>query len=721
MNRGEIQTERLIAWQAGGILLEIDIDKDQHVYLYSVLPATVAGALSDWQSRTRRFSALPLAEVRLAGEGSQFTTSKRQVLGYVGQRLRYVSHAESKSSLERVLEVTMHDPHTKITVTSRFSVFGELPVLRSTVRVENTSTQDITLQAVSSFVYGGLTLSMADWCENWRVHFAHNTWFREAQWQEFSLPEVGIDDMGVKEASRANFVISNQGSFSTGGHLPMGGLSRIDGKASYLWQVEHSGSWQWEIGDYKDAIYLSAGGPTDQYHAWSKILSPDQAFISVPVALAVIPADFMSSFTPLNSYRRLMRRPHNDNATLPVIFNDYMNCLMGDPTTAKVEALISPAKRAGAEIFVIDCGWYSDDDGWWETVGEWIPSRKRFPGGLGQTLGKIRDAGMVPGLWIEPEVMGIQCPLADTALPVEAFFQRDGHRVIEQGRYQLDFRHPAVLAWMDTVIDRLVKELGVGYFKFDYNIDMTQGTDFECTSPGDGLFEHNRAYLRWVNKLFDRYPELVIENCSSGAQRMDYAMLATHSLQSTSDQEDPVLYSAIAAAVPTAVCPEQSATWAYPQPGWSDELNALTVVNSLLGRVHLSGHLAKLSESQHRLVSDGMAVYKRIRGDLRTANPFWPLGLPTWRSSWHALGMNAGDRLYVAVWRIGSVRKGESGVLREETQCKLVIPKLKGKKVAVEYLYPTQLPNQCAWDAVCGAISVTLTAAPSARLFKLAL
>ena len=84
---------------------------------------------------------------------------------------------------------------------------------------------------------------------------------------------------------------------------------------------------------------------------------------------------------------------------------------------------------------------------------------------------------MVPGLWIEPEVMGINCPAADKELPLNASFQRGGKRVVGQGRYQLDFRHPQVMRRLDGVIDRLVSEFGIGYFKLDYNIDVNQGTD----------------------------------------------------------------------------------------------------------------------------------------------------------------------------------------------------------------------------------------------------
>ena len=175
----------------------------------------------------------------------------------------------------------------------------------------------------------------------------------------------------------------------------------------------------------------------------------------------------------------------------------------------------------------------------------------------------------VPGLWVEPEVVGYNNPIADT-LPKEAFFRRYGKRVSATNRHQLDYRHPAVIERTNKVIDWLVNELGVRYFKFDYNIDITRGTDIDTLSPGDGVFEHQRTYLAWLEGIFKRFPDLVIETCASCAERIDYTALAIYPLQSTSDQQDPVKYAAIAAAAPTAVTPEQSATWAYPQPEWSE-------------------------------------------------------------------------------------------------------------------------------------------------------
>jgi alpha-galactosidase len=276
-------------------------------------------------------------------------------------------------------------------------------------------------------------------------------------------------------------------------------------------------------------------------HDWKLQLDAGQSFTTVPVALTHVMGDSDEAFACLTRYRRAIRRKHKYNEALPIIFNDYMNCLMGDPTEDKIKALMDPVVQAGAEYFVIDAGWYADDSGWWDDVGLWKPSKLRFPSGFKNLLDFIRSKGLIPGVWLEPEVIGVRSEVAKQ-LPEAAFFQEHGKRVMEKGRYQLDYRHPSVIERMDKIVDDLVENSHVGYFKFDYNIEVIQGTDIDGNA-GAAALEHNRAYLKWINGLYDRHPGLVIESCSSGAQRMDYAMLAVHSIQSTSDQQDPVRYA----------------------------------------------------------------------------------------------------------------------------------------------------------------------------------
>jgi len=703
------------------VKIVVRVEDDGQVLLQDVLPA--GSSIRKSGSPHFDISAAPLCEIRLAGEGNlKNKTSKAFVGSYFGTRLRYRSHqtGDDESGKTKRLDIQLHDDQSGISVTCHLVIFSGISAVRSSTTVTNHGAKDVTIIHVSSIVVGGMTRSQ-HWWSDYVVSYATNTWFREAQWHDRPLPEVGLDDFGMygmpddHHASLATFSVSNRGTFSTNGHLPLGMLkSRNDGE-TWLWQIENNGSWKWEIGDYKDDVYVAVGGPNANDHEWRQRLAPGASFTSATAAVTHAFGGVDEAFAALTEYRRQIRRPHPDHEAMPIIFNDYMNCLMGDPTDEKILALVGPVSKSGAEYFVIDAGWYADDTNWWDDVGAWEPSTKRFPMGFNNLLAKIREAGLKPGLWVEAEVIGIRSSIA-RALPDEAFFQRDGERVLEKNRYQLDFRHPAVIQRMNEVIDRLVRVNGAEYFKFDYNIEVTQGTDVNCSSAGVGQLDHNRAYLAWVEGLLDRYPGLVIENCSSGGQRMDYAMLAIHPLQSTSDQQDPVKYATIAAGIHTAVTPEQGATWAYPQPGWDDEINALTVVNSLLGRVHLSGRLDLLSPAQLELVYEGMRVYKTISGAIATAVPFWPLGLPKWHDEWLAVGLRAANPsaessglCYLAAWRRGG----------SET-CDLPISAAgAGRAVSVELLYPAKFAAEAEWDATKASLRLSLAPTVCARLFQL--
>ncbi len=433
----------------------------------------------------------------------------------------------------------------------------------------------------------------------------------------------------------------------------------------------------------------------------------------MPVGVAVSTDGFDGAVGGLTAIRRAIRRPHDDARRLPVIFNDYMNTLMADPTTERLLPLIDAAAEVGAEYFCIDAGWYAEvDEGWWDTVGAWRPSSTRFPGGIAEVLDHIRQAGMVPGLWVEPEVVGVRSEIA-TQLPLDAFFQRGGRPVVEHGRYHLDLRHPAAVKHLDQVVDFLVGELGVGYLKFDYNISVGPGPDGGGLAAGAGLLAANRAQLDWLDAVLDRYPGLVIENCSSGGMRTDYALLARMQLQSTSDQREYVRYPPIAAAAPAAIAPEQAASWAYPQPEFSAGEIAFTMVNAMLGRIHLSGHLNRMSDEQRESVAEAVRAYKEsLRPAIARSVPFWPLGLPRWDDTWIALGLRSPGSSHLAVWR----RQGRDA---DSAAVTLSLPHLRGTRLTPRVLYPRQTGAEARWDAERGALTVGLDEAPAACVLRL--
>jgi alpha-galactosidase len=690
------------------MVLEITDEGQIKLLHFSALPFNE----NDIKSRNLEGS-FHLMEINLSGINRPLERhGNKYIITAPGYRMKYQAHKDYRNTLGRKLEITVIDEETEVTVTSHIQFYDGVSVIRSYSEVINGGKESHTLEYISSFYYNGIDKEgILKRDDKLSLKIPHNAWQREMFWQSYTLSELGLPQAqpDVEQRSSKAINITNTGNWSTKEYLPMGYLENEETGSSLFWQIEHNGSWHWEISDYNAHLYLALSGPTEIQSHWSKELAPGDTFISVPVSVGVDSGNFDTAMGELTKYRRIIRRPNKDNESLAIIFNDYMNCLWADPTTEKELPLIDAAAEAGCEYFCIDAGWYSAGF-WWDNVGEWKESRERFPGGLKEVTDYIRSKGLIPGVWLELEVMGINCPKADK-VPDDWFFMRHGKKVYDRSRYQLDFRNPEVRAHADEVIDRLIKDYGVGYIKMDYNIEPGIGTELHADSFGDGLLGHERAYLAWLDAIFQKYPDLIIENCSSGSLRIDYAMLSRHSIQSTSDQDDYKRYATIAANSPSGLTPEQSAIWSYPMTAGDKEEVVFNMVNAMLLRIHQSGHLVHLTEERKVLVKEALDYYKTIRGDIRTALPFWPLGLSAFSDTWVSLGLQAEKKLYVAVWRRNS----------ETDTCLLPLPGLSSPVAEVKCAYPSYEECDYLYNKDNNSLSVRLPKTFTARLFEITL
>ena len=675
----------------------------------------------------------PLVEVLALGHG-RFPGSHRYADTAIGARLRYRDHAVSSRDGVAELRVVQQDPVTGLVAESVFQAADGVPAVRTwtQLRYEGTRVEGaprLRIEAVTSLVTGAFMADSGREIEQLDLLYADSDWVAESRWHRTPLREVGVaemDPVAHHHPSRGRFALTSRSSWSTGEHLPTGAIVARDDSWALGWQIEHNGAWHWEVGERREGAYVALLGPADAEHQWSVDLTAEHPFTTVPVSLAVAAGGVDEVMAALTLQRRALRRqwrraqppsppqpahPHGSTPEYPVIFNDYMNTLMGDPTTARLLPLIDAAAAAGADYFCIDAGWYDEDGRWWDSVGAWEASRTRFPGGLDEVLAHIRMRGMVPGIWLEPEVVGVRSPMAAT-LPDDAFFQRSGIRVVEHGRYHLDLRHPAARAHLDAVVDRLVG-LGIGYLKLDYNIMPGPGTDLGGLTPGAGLLGHNRAHLAWLDGVLARHPGLLLENCASGAMRMDYALLSRLHLQSTSDQQNPVLYPPIAAASPASILPEQAGNWAYTQPEMSDEESAFTLATGILGRLYLSGYLNRMQPEQLALVREAVVVHKALMGSIATGVPFWPLGLAGPAGPWVAQGLRplGEGESYLTVWR----RPGAPD------EIDLPVPHLRGLEVRPGVVFPAAAAAwPLRWDVETGVLRLTATSpAPTARVLRL--
>ena len=563
----------------------------------------------------------------------------------------YRQHRDTRNGFGRKLEFIQ--AAGDLLITSIFQFFDGISIVKSETILENCGARDIPIEYVSSLSLTGLGMdAKGDWDPHSRIHLPFNSWTTELQWRNFTLAELGLTRMRSHDRSMERISQSNTGSFGAREMLPMGCFEHIGNGSFYAWQIETHGSWHWELAEISRKLYLLLSGPTEQENQWGIQLRPGECFHSVPVAIAMDDG-FDGVFQALNAYRRRIRRPNADNRELPVIFNDYMNCLKADPTTEKLLPLIDRAAFLGAEYYVIDAGWYADG-AWWDSVGEWRESRQRFPNGLQQVIDHIRSKGMKPGLWLEIERMGKNCPLVKQ-WPDECFFCRRGKRIVTQQSLQLDFRHPIVRRHADEVVDRLIGEMGVRFIKMDYNFEIGAGTEIEADSVGDGLLRHQRAYLDWLDAALERYPDLVIENCSSGGLRNTYSMLSRLSICSTTDNTDYLANAKISINSATAYCMEQAGVWSYPLATASDEEVIMNMVSCLSWRPYLSGQIWALSESKLDLMREGVRLYKNyLRPMIPGARPFWPLGMVDADDGWGAFGLKREDRIILSVWHFDS-------------------------------------------------------------------
>lgn len=668
-------------------------------------PFTMAG-LRMGAASLRFDDPLPLAHVITATEGHDFASS-RLIHTVLGNELRYQDHRTTSGSDGDRIDIDLASA-SEMRVTISLHIPHQVLAVRAEMTITNGGAAPCTLRSAATWASRMGTDSRDSDFRRWTLRSAESDWMGESRWTDVALrnnptfPELGLEQLRLNP--RGALRVTSSGTWSTGRYLPTAAL--ISGSATWLWQIEHNGPWRWEIGEDSADGYFALSGPTEDDHSWSVILAPGQSFTTVP-AVVTLGADFDTAVEQMTDARRssLVARP---SEPLPLVFNDYMNTLSGDPTTERLLPLIDAAATAGAEIFVIDAGWYDDGFNWWDSVGEWRPSTRRFPNGLGEVIDRIRAHGMTPGLWLEPEVVGVRSPIADV-LPRQAFLMRNGQRIIEQGRYHLDLRHPAATAHLDEVLDRLIEQFHVGYFKFDYNINAGAGTDRDADSVGAGLLDHNRAHLAWIQRVRDRHPDVVLENCGSGGMRADYATLRVFDLQSTTDQQDEARLPAITSATLLSVLPEQAAHWAYPAVDMGAERAAFCLTIPMLGRYMLSGYLSRMDAAGQQLAAEAVRAYKSIRASIPESHPFWPTGIPKWNDPVVTSGLRTAERDLVTIWS------------REQAQTvSLQLTHRRGRQLHVSTVFPASLPEwSTTWDPDAGILHVEAAAGLSARTLRL--
>lgn len=649
----------------------------------------------------------PIVEVQITGKTTRDMHGYKHNAGSASLDFTYERHTIFENGQGKELTIYMKTEYG-LFATYHMRMFKGIPMVQTWTELENRGNEDVGLEYVSSFIYQGLSGNgKKPFYEKTSIYVPYNSWGCEAQWKKKDLKHVNLTGMSVDGFNMPGhgmqrFYYGGKSSWSTCEYLPMGILEDEETHEVYCFEVEHSGEWLIEYGlGYGKRLYVALSGPAESDNGWWKNLKKGDKFVTVPSAFGVVCGDVSKAIGCLTDYRRAVRRKHPDMDKMHVVFNDYMNCLMGDPTEEKEKEIIDKAAELGCEYYCLDAGWY-DKGYWWDRVGEWKESPERFPNGLKCVCDYVKNKGLKMGLWVEIEVMGTACKLA-SELPDDWFVCRHGKRHVDNKRYLLDFRNPEVRKYCRNVIDRLINDYGVEYFKIDYNVTMGYGSDLNTDSCAEAICEHYRCLYHWYEEIFEAYPNLIIENCGSGGQRMDYGMLKLLSLQSTSDQTDYIYNSYIASNVASAVTPEQAGMWVYPYED-NEEHVIYNMVNGLLLRPYISGMVWKMSKHSLELLKEGIELYKSLREEIRHAVPFFPKGFNDITDDILTYGLRRENIIYLSVFMVN---------IQEDD----IMLQLDEKIEAVSVIYPKV--ENCEYELRGNIIHVKMPQKAAARLFKI--
>lgn len=217
----------------------------------------------------------------------------------------------------------------------------------------------------------------------------------------------------------------------------------------------------------------------------------------------------------------LCRGKYKD-APRPILLNSWEAAYFNfDGET--IRKLAKSAAELGLDMLVMDDGWFGkrEDDN--SGLGDWQVNERKLGCTLGELTKEVNNIGVKFGIWIEPEMVSEDSDLyrshPDWALQIPG---REPLRCRNQ--LVLDFSRREVRDSIFEQICAILDQGNIEYVKWDMNrsiVDVYSATD----SQGKVTYDYVLGVYDFLEKLLQRYPDILIEGCSGGGGRFDAGML----------------------------------------------------------------------------------------------------------------------------------------------------------------------------------------------------
>lgn len=334
---------------------------------------------------------------------------------------------------------------------------------------------------------------------------------------------------------------------NTEGGTPYACLREIGGERGLAFHVIPNGNW---------VIHISAHPISNQWpHAVIELglsdedlhynLAPQQTFDLPEILVQELPKGEPHRAAPYLHQYINARLPAETKPQIPVIYNTWFDQFH----TLDVPRLLDQVKAVreiGCEAFVVDAGWFGPGDNDWGQVGDWREKTEcAFYGKMKEFADEVRAAGLGFGIWMEPERDAQNIPV------------RQKHPewfVPEESRIRMEDKNARDYVYGE--ISRLIETYQLAWMKIDFNASLGQD------ETGAELYDYFAAWYGVLDAVRRKYPQTVIENCSSGAMRTDLSSMFHYDVHFPSDTVNPMDVLRISQGAFLRMLPGRIGRWA---------------------------------------------------------------------------------------------------------------------------------------------------------------
>ncbi len=488
---------------------------------------------------------------------------------------------------------------------------AETGVFSTRVEYRNKSEEVRCLERLDSISLSGIGAAKTGRTEHFKLYRMTSAWSRECRLRADEFSALGLDMSWARYGVKVE-KWGEVGSMPNRGWFPFGAVEG-DGYCLGVF-LEAPYSWQLELYKEKESCAFSGGLSDYETAHWRKEILPGETF-STDRAYFALGRDVTAVCNAFVHFQDARLAVPASETEMPVLFNEYCTT-WGCPSEENIARILSAVKDFPIGYFMIDCGWYKPDDkGWCNAIGDWDESKLLFPNGIRRVAARIRNAGMVPGIWFEFENVGRD---SKTFSREELLLRRDGRVITSKNRRFLDLRSEETERLLRERMIDFLRANGFGYLKIDYNDTYGVGCDSDDGAAiGEGGREVAEASLEWLARLKDALPDLVIENCSSGGSRIEPKRMGMVSMCSFSDAHECEEIPLVAANVSRVIPARQSQIWAVLRENEPDSRTVYSLTAAMMGRICLSGDVCGMSPEKKALVLRGLEFYGRVKDIVR--------------------------------------------------------------------------------------------------------